>query len=131
MSYDKIIDAFMFREGTIEDNETTKPLVTTGSIVWGVILRSAIIMIISLFFVNNFRGSELWYIMLFAVWFFAAYPGYKQYKQFNSRMKIFQESTLCGTCKFFEPSGQLCIMYDEHVSSNHIPCDGQNWEPKK
>lgn len=128
MKLENIFDLFMFREGTEEDSETNLPKVTIGSVVWGIILRSALIIVIMMIFQEKFR--EIWYISLFIFWFFVAYPAYKQYQKFNERMESFQEETLCGTCKHFNPSGQLCTVYDEHVSKHHVPCNAEAWEPR-
>lgn len=127
---DKIADIFMFREGTELDNETNSPSVTTGSIVWGILLRSAIIISLSIVIIGYTDAYNLWWITLFAVWFLAAYPGYRQYQKFNKRIEDLKETTLCGSCRHFESTGQLCTLYDEHISRNHVPCEGMNWEPK-
>lgn len=127
---DKIIDALMFREGSEEDSLSNEPVITTGSIVWGVLLRSFIIIIISVFIIQKFSMQEYWWGAFFLIWVFAAFPAYRQYQKFNQRMEDFQESTLCGSCRHFELTGQLCRLYDEHVSKNYLPCEGQNWEPK-
>ena len=29
----------------------------------------------------------------------------------------------------FESSAQICSKYDEHITENHIPCEGMDWEP--
>lgn len=128
--FEKIIDLFMFREGTPEDSLTDKPVITMGSIVWGVLLRSFVILLLTAFVIQKYSLQEYWWGALFIIWAFAAFPGYRQYQKFNERMDDFKESTLCGSCRNFEPSGQLCKIYDEHVSKNHIPCDGESWEPK-
>lgn len=130
MNFDKIVDAFMFREPSDEDSFTNKPKVTYGSIVWGVIMRSAILVFLSLIIVNYFALYSYWWFTLFLIWFLAIYPGWTQYQAFSKRIEEFSESTLCGSCKYFEKSGQLCSLYDEHVSKEHIPCDGDNWQPK-
>ncbi len=128
MKLENILDILMFREGTDEDSDTNLPVVTTGSVVLGMIFRSAIIIILMFIFSEYFR--EMWYLGVFIFWFFVAYPAYRQYNKFNKRMENFQEETLCGTCRHFNPSGQLCTIYDEHVSRNHIPCNGEAWEPR-
>ncbi len=128
MLYEKISDLLLFRP--IEDDDGDTPSMTTGSIVWGVLLRSAIIIVISFLLLDQLHLHEYWYIILFAVWFFAVYPGYQQYQKFNQKIEKMKESTLCGSCRHFDPSGQLCTILDEHVSSNYIPCEGESWEPK-
>lgn len=128
---DKLIDLFMFREGSEEDDYSTKPVVTTGSIVWGVLFRFAIIIVVSLSLMNYIDWKFYWWTVFIAIWFFVAYPAHRQYEKFYIRMDKFEEETLCGSCKYFSSTGQLCTMYDEHVSKTHIPCDGESWEPKQ
>ncbi|MFP4529357.1 MAG: hypothetical protein ACLFQX_12480 [Candidatus Kapaibacterium sp.] len=130
LRFDKIIDAFMFREGSDEDSDTNQPVVTTGSIVWGLLIRTAIIIIASMLLLDQFQWREYWWVVLFAIWLLAAWPAYRQYQKFSKRMENFESSTLCGSCRHFDPSSQLCTIYDEHVSTNHIPCGGDLWEPK-
>ncbi len=72
----------------------------------------------------------LWWITAFFVWLVALYPAYKQYTEYNNRIEDFLEDTLCGKCKHFEPSGQLCKLLDVHVTKNSVPCEGLSWEPK-
>lgn len=129
-AFEKIVDLFMFRNPGDSDNETNHPVVTTGSIIWGALLRSSIIIVSSMLLLGYIRQYEYWWIALFALWFFAAFPAYRQYQSFNDRIKKLEESTLCGSCRHFNSGGQLCNIYDEHVSSNYIPCEGADWEPK-
>lgn len=131
MNFDKIMDILMFRETGDEDNESDQPVVTTGSVVWGLLLRSAIIIILSSLLINALELRTYWWWVLIALWFFAAWPAYRQWQQFSTRMEKFEESTLCGSCRHFDPSSQLCKIYDQHVSTNYIPCEGLAWEPKK
>jgi len=130
MKFEQILDYLMFREGTDDDNSSDSPTVTTGSIVWGVILRSSIVIIITLFLVNRYDFYEYWWYSFFAIWFFVGFPAYRQFSKFNERMKVLSEETLCGKCKHFNQGAQTCQIYDVHVSKNHIPCEGMEWEPK-
>lgn len=130
MNFEKIIDLFMFREGTDKDSDSNTPVVTTGSIVWGVILRSGVIIFLSLLLLQKFEFRYYWWISLFAMWFLVAYPAHRQHSKFAQRMDNFEEETLCGSCRHFIKGSQLCGIYDEHVSRNHIPCGGEAWEPK-
>lgn len=125
---EKIADFLMFREGTEEDEEgALQPVVTTGSIVWGILLRSAIIVVIS-FLIIEITGQRNWWIT-FIVWLFAIYPAFRQFNIFQERIKKVEEETLCGSCKHFDATSQLCKIYDEHITKSYIPCDGLNWEP--
>lgn len=130
MKLEKIIDLFMFRESAEDDDYNTKPQITTGAIVWGVIMRSALIITLMLLLNEQLHLRNYWYFSLFTLWIFVAYPAYRQYRRFNERMDSFEEETLCGTCIHFDRGGQLCKIYDEHVSKNYIPCDGMDWQPK-
>lgn len=126
---EKINDLFLFRLGGDEDKYSDKPLVTTGSIVWGFLFRSSIIIALIFLIVEFTWFPQFWWISFFALWFFAAYPAWRQYQDYQERLKAFKEETLCGTCKHFEETSRMCRIYDEHVSVNRIPCEGLNWEP--
>lgn len=125
----KLIDILQFRQTGDFDNETDQPVVTTGSVVWGVLLRSAILIVASFVILDRFQLREYWWMLLFAMWFLVFYPAYRQYQMYNKRIKDLEEDTLCGSCKHFDQSGQLCRLYDQHISRNHIPCEGNDWEP--
>ena len=128
--YEKILDVLMFREGSEADSDTNEPQVTTGSIVWGLLLRSAIIIIFSFLLLEKLEFRQYWWLVVFILWFGAAWPAYRQYQKYQQRMKRFVEDTLCGTCRHFDSSSQLCKIYDEHVSRNYVPCEGLSWEPR-
>ena len=130
MNFDKIIDLFMFREGSDDDNDSQNPVVTTGSIVWGVMFRLTIVVLLTFMVLSRYDWHEYWWFAFFVVWFFVAYPAYRQYINFSRRMETFEEETLCGTCRHFNSGSQMCTIYDEHVSKTYIPCEGQSWEPK-
>ena len=86
---EKIADILMFREGTEEDEEGShQPIVTTGSIVWGVLLRSAIIVVIS-FIILEITGQRNWWIS-FIVWLFAVYPAFRQFTVFQETVILTQ-----------------------------------------
>ncbi len=128
---EKISDALMFREGTEEEADgSLQPIITTGSIVWGILLRSLIVFILSFAIMIYLENRTYGYMFFFIFWFVAAYPGWRQYQLFQTRIKKVEESTLCGSCINFESSSQLCKIFDEHVTRNYIPCEGLNWEPR-
>lgn len=126
---DKIKNLFLFKEVTDEDSHN-EPVVTVGSIVWGVLLRSSIIMVVTMIIMYIYGNNEMWYFSLFLIWLIALYPGWTQYQEYTDRIKKFTEDTLCGSCRNFNADSQLCKLYDEHVSTNHIPCEGEAWEPR-
>lgn len=117
---------------TVDSTEnTTQPVVTTGSIVFGVIIRTAIIIIISFFLVDYFDFRGNWWIVAIALWFLVAFPAYRRYKKFSEETEAFVEETLCGKCRYFDPSSKLCTILDEHPTENYIPCEGESWEPRQ
>lgn len=130
MGFEKILDYLMFRQGNESDNLTDHPVVTTGSIVWGVILRSSIVIIATLFLAQYYDHNQYWWYAFFVIWFFVGFPAYRQYEKFNERIKILEEETLCGKCRHFNEGAQTCQIFDVHVSKNHVPCEGMSWEPK-
>lgn len=112
------------------ENNSDMPDVTFGSIVWGALLRSAIVMVSMFYIIPKFDLQQYWYYNLFLIWIIGIYPAYLQNKKYNERIEILEESTMCGSCKYFNKNGQLCKLYDLHVSNNHIPCEGESWEAK-
>ncbi|HRP02771.1 MAG TPA: hypothetical protein PLE30_09010 [Candidatus Kapabacteria bacterium] len=126
----KIIDLLMFRLGSEGDNFGKVPIVTIGSIVWGVILRATIVIVVvsALLTIPQFR--DYWWFSFFAIWFFVAFPAYQQYQIFQNRIDELEEDTLCGSCVHFRKESQMCSLYDEHISKDYIPCEGKDWEPK-
>ena len=125
---DKIKDIFMFREGGNLDNYLSPPTVTSGSILWGVLLRSAILIIVTLLFILISGKREFGWFASFIFWISVVYPAYKQYTALSNRLKALEEETLCGKCKFFVKESQLCSALDEHISKENIPCNGDLWE---
>lgn len=129
--FEKLKDLFMFREGTEAEEKSLVPVITAGSVVWGMLLRTFTIVFITFIFMLDWENRQYWWFCLFAIWLFAIYPGYRQYQKFQQRSKRVEEETLCGACKYFESSSQLCKIYDEHITKDYIPCEGLSWEPKE
>lgn len=129
-TFERLKDIFMFREGSEIDNIIVPPTVTTGSIIWGVLLRSALVIIITTFVVMFLEKREFWWASVFLFWFVVIYPAYRQYDKFHDRVKQLKNDTLCGKCKYFIEESQLCSLLDEHIGTNTIPCDGEYWEAR-
>lgn len=128
--FNKVTDYLMFREGTeSEADGSLVPILTMGSIVWGVILRTTMIVFGSFIFMYLFDSRQYWWISLVVLWFGAAYPAWRQLQKFNQRIDKVSDEILCGTCRNFDKNSQLCRIYDEHVSKEYLPCDGLDWEP--
>ena len=125
---DKIKDIFMFRNGGDIDNYLTPPSVTAGSILWGILLRSAVLIIITMILIITLDKREFAWFAVFIFWLAVAYPAYKQYTILSDRLKTLEDETLCGKCKYFIKESQLCSTLDEHISKDNIPCNGLMWE---
>lgn len=128
---DRIIDALLLRfTADGRDNLTGKtPSNTTGSILFGAMVRLILVMIVGTIGMEYFQLYDYWMVFVVLVFGFVFYPAYRQYVLFYGRMETLEQTTLCGSCKHFDISGQLCKIYDEHVSLTHIPCEGEDWEP--
>lgn len=109
--------------------EDKTEMVTTGSIVWGVLVRTVIIMILSLTLIDVLDLRSNWWVILVLLWFVVAFPAYRKYKDFSDKADEISSGILCGSCRHFVKSSQLCSIYDEHVSEDYIPCEGDDWEP--
>jgi hypothetical protein len=127
---ERLKDLLMFREGSEFDNILIPPTVTIGSIIWGILLRSAIIIIITTFVVMLLEMREFWWISIFIFWFLVAYPAYRQFNNFNNRIYRLENETICGKCKYFILESQLCSIFDEHIGIDTIPCNGDSWEAR-
>lgn len=125
MDFNKIIDLFFFKE---KEKDNT-PVITTGAIIWGTLLRSFLFIIISFFVIRKYMLYDYIILFIFLLWFLVAMPAYKSYKDYNIDVDKFKDDTLCGSCRYFERSAQLCKILDQHPTRNHIPCEGLSWEP--
>ena len=124
--FEKVKDLFMFHEGGTLDNYIVPPTVTAGSILWGILLRSAIIIIVTMFVVISLEQRELWWFAVFAFWIGVVYPAFRQWNKFQSRIKELRSDTLCGKCRYFVAESQLCSIYDEHIGNMNLPCNGES-----
>ncbi len=126
----KIINIINFETTELSETQTA-PVVTTGSIVFGVIIRTALIILISFFLVDYFYFRGNWWVIAVALWFLVAFPAYRRFRKFSEETDAFIEETLCGKCRHFDPTSKLCTVLDEHPTENYIPCDGESWEPRQ
>ena len=101
-----------------------------GEIVFWTLIRLAI-SIPLLWFLMDYLDYSLWWISLVFVLYGAVlHPAILSYRKFEEKNKSIVESSLCSSCRHFDKSAVLCIMYDEHPTIDHIPCEGKDWEPK-
>ena len=128
---DRITDALLLRyTADGRDNLAGRhPSNTTGSILFAAMVRFVFVVVVGLISFEYFKLYDYWMVAVIALFGFVLYPAYRQYVLFYGRMETIEQSTLCGSCRHFDISGQLCKIYDEHVSLTHIPCEGEEWEP--
>lgn len=110
--------------------QKTTPKITLGSIITQAILKTAILIIGIWFLFEQFDLLGYWWIALFLIWFLVVYPAFRQYEKYQQFEASLREEILCASCRYYDPTGILCTLYDEHVSPHHIPCGGSSWEWK-
>lgn len=116
---------------TFEDTKSSEqPTFTVGTIIYGTILRVSAIIILT-WFLNDYYGrtETIWTISMLMLWGLGVYPAFRSYQKFLKRVTIIKSDTLCGSCKHFNDTNQLCSILDEHVSETYVPCEGLSWEP--
>jgi amino acid permease len=128
--FDQFVDLFLLRV-TPPDHASEMPYYTTGSIMAAAVMRLAIIGAAAFLLNDRFGHSGWWWtVVMFAAWGLGVYPAYLQYTRFNAEVEKIQEGTLCGACKHFNPTNQLCMIMDVHVTTEEPPCEGEAWEPR-
>lgn len=127
--FDQIVDLFLFRVSPPPESEE-QPYYTTGSIMAAAVLRLVLVGSIAWYFNDTYGSSGWWWTaVMFAAWGIGVFPAYLQYRRFNESVQRLQEGTLCGSCRHFNPTNQLCTILDVHVTSAEPPCEGEGWEP--
>jgi hypothetical protein len=125
--WQKAQDAWLFRRRS----ESGEPEITAGTIVYGAVLRTLVLLLGTLALLGVM--PDLWryaWLVLLALWGVVVYPAYQRWREFSERVEQLKEELLCGSCRYFEETGQLCTLLDEHVRSDYIPCEGLSWEPR-
>ncbi len=106
------------------------PAVTIGSIVLYCIVATAATLLVYWYIFEFQDASESWHLAFFAAWIVAMYPTLRMYETYKKQSKKIEENALCSTCRNYEETGLLCRLYDEHVSANYTPCEGNDWQPR-
>ena len=112
------------------NNKISSVITPIGYIIFGILLRSIIIMIITLTMIVKVKQYELNSFVMFILWFIGLYPAYKQYYNYKEYISTIKSKTICGQCKYFNEDSYLCILYDEHICINEEICKGEKWEIK-
>lgn len=106
-----------------------QPYYTTGSIVAAALLRVALIAVVTMALRPYASSTTLWWVAMLGLWGLGIYPAWRQYDRHHERVAAVTEGTLCGSCRHFNGTNQLCMILDEHVTSEAPPCQGEGWEP--
>lgn len=101
-----------------------------GNIVFWTIIRAAIV-IPALWFIGSYYEIQFWWIIsILSIYGIIIHPAIIQYKNFEESSKSVIDDTICSSCVHFDRSAVLCMKYDEHPTTEYIPCGGMDWEPK-
>jgi hypothetical protein len=101
-----------------------------GETVFWTIIRTAIT-IVGVWILKSYIDEQLWYIItIAAVYGIIIHPAVLAFKKFDIKNKNILDSTICASCKHFDPSAILCMKHDKHPTEDYIPCDGLHWEPR-
>jgi hypothetical protein len=101
-----------------------------GDIIFWTIIRTAIT-IPAVWVLRSYISEQLWLLIgIAAIYGIIIHPTFLSYKKFEANSKEVIDSSLCSTCKHFDPSAVLCMKHDKHPTENYIPCEGEHWEPK-
>lgn len=122
-------DMFLLRVSP-PDYAVEQPFYTTGSIASAALMRIVILIALGFVLRSYATTTTTWTVTLFAIWALGIYPAWRQYSIFNAAVDAIVESTLCGTCRHFNPSNQVCHVLDVHITSSEPPCESLDWEPR-
>lgn len=125
---DRWIDVFLLRMREPE-HAADKPYYTTGSIVTAAMLRVVILGLVCIALTEVAEPTVVWWTAMLSIWGLGVYPAWLQYQTFHQKVQELTVGTLCGACRHFNPTNQLCTIMDVHVTSEEPPCEGEGWEP--
>ncbi|MCS6999471.1 MAG: DUF4407 domain-containing protein [Candidatus Kapabacteria bacterium] len=124
---DFLADQILLRRGLYD--QEGRPRLATGAIVFGALLRALSTILLG-FALWHYAGVEYSIpVSLALLWGYVVYPAYRQLVVYSETTAKIEEELLCNTCRHYNSSGQFCLLYDQHVGPEHIPCEGMDWEP--
>jgi hypothetical protein len=102
---------------------------TTGGIVFGALIRAAIVVPLA-WWLRSQLDYQLWWLVGAAlVYGGVIHPAIVQYRRFREEVEPLRTGTLCASCAHFDETAALCMKYDEHPTLDYVPCGGRDWEP--
>lgn len=100
-----------------------------GAIIFWAIVRTAVL-IPSLWVLQGFIEYKYWWWFgIMSVYGVIIHPAMIQYRLFLEENKEIVEDTLCSSCRHFDKTAVICLIYDKHPSLKYLPCEGLEWEP--
>ncbi|MBM4170903.1 MAG: hypothetical protein FJ214_03425 [Ignavibacteria bacterium] len=100
-----------------------------GAIIFWALVRTAIL-IPSLWLLQGYIEYKYWWWFgIMTVYGVVIHPAMIQYRFFVEENKEISEDTLCSSCKHFDKTAIICLIYDKHPTVNNLPCNGNEWEP--
>lgn len=127
---DRFVDLLLLRMNPPSDSKD-RPYYTTGSILTAAMIRVAILGISAMVLGNYATATVTWWFAMISIWGVGIYPAWLQYQRFNDSIEQIEDGSLCGACRHFNPTNQLCSVLDEHVvRADSPPCEGEGWEPR-
>jgi hypothetical protein len=127
---DSFVDLLLLRMNPPNDSKD-RPYYTTGSILSAAMIRVAILGLVSMVLGNYASATITWWFAMISIWGLGIYPAWMQYQRFNDAVEQIEDGSLCGACKHFNPTNQLCSVMDEHViRPDSPPCEGEGWDPR-
>jgi hypothetical protein len=100
-----------------------------GEIIFWTLIRTAVIITVIWVMKPLLAYGEWWMIGVALLYVGIVHPAVIHYHLFQERNKPVFEGTLCSSCKHFDKTAVLCMKHDEHPTTEHLPCDGIDWEP--
>ena len=100
-----------------------------GTIVYWTLIRIAILIPALWYLLEWVNYKYSWLFISVAVYAVVIHPAIVQYKKFVDQNEEIVNNSLCSTCKHFDKSAVVCMMYDKHPTAESIPCEGAAWEP--
>lgn len=127
---DRFVDLLLLRMNPPSDSKD-RPYYTTGSIVSAAMSRVVILGLASMAVSKYASANVTWWFAMISIWGIGIYPAWLQYQRFNESVAQIENGSLCGACRHFNPTNQLCSLLDEHVvHADTPPCEGEGWEPR-
>ena len=125
---DRWIDLLLLRMREPAD-AAERPYYTTGSIVTAAMIRVALLGLICIALAQVADATIVWWTAMLSLWGLGIYPAWLQHQAFHETVEQITVGTLCGACRYFNGTNQLCTIMDVHVTSEEPPCEGEGWEP--